>query len=128
MAFYPHAIGAFQYFFHGIIKKVGYFDERYVNAFENVDYLYRVIQQGLHPPYWWFADIDNASDYLDNLPDCMEKSVIKDSPDFGKNLLFGKQWFKGKYECSLEIVPDTPEHIALKRINEIKVNYSRKLI
>jgi GT2 family glycosyltransferase len=92
LAFYPHAIGSFQYFYRGIVKNVGYFDERYENAFENVDYMYRVIEKGLHPPYWWFADIDNSEYFLDSLDDCMTNSRLRESETFGENMLFGKQW------------------------------------
>ena len=125
IAFYPHIVSSFSYFYKGIIKNVGYFDERYINSMENIDYIYRVIQKGLHPPYYWFADLDNSSDYLDSLDDCMTKSVIRESDDFGENMLFGKQWFKGKFDITPELIPDTSEGIALKRINELKFKYSK---
>jgi len=127
LAFYPHALSSFQYFYRGIVKNVGYFDERYQNSLENVDYIYRVIEAGLHPPYWWFADIDNSSYYLESLPDCDTNSVLRSDESYGENMLFGKQWFKGKYEITPEIVPDTQESLALKRINEIKMKYARKV-
>jgi hypothetical protein len=127
LAFYPHAIGAFQYFYRGIVKNVGYFDERYTNAFENVDYVYRVIQKGLHPPFWWFADVDNSSEYLDNLEDCMTNSVIRDDEHFGENILFGKQWFKGKFDITPDAIPDTQAEIAIKRVNDLKHKYARSV-
>lgn len=127
LAFYPHAIGAFQYFYKGIVKNVGYFDERYVNAFENVDYIYRVIKKGLHPPFWWFADIANSCDYLDNLPDCMTNSIIRSDDNFGENILFGKQWFKGKFEITPDAIPDTQSEIAIKRVNDLKFKYGRSV-
>ena len=128
LAFYPHAIGSFQYFYKGIIKNVGYFDERFENAFENVDYIYRVIKKGLHPPYGWFADLDNASFYLESLEDCMTNSELRNDDKYGENLLFGRQWFKGKYEITPEIIPDTQEQIAIKRINELKFKYAKELV
>jgi hypothetical protein len=127
LAFYPHALSSFQYFYRGIIKNVGYFDERYVNAFENVDYIYRVIKKGLHPPYGWFADLDNSDYYLDSLEDCNTNSVLREDEEYGENMLFAKQWFKGKYEIPPELVPDTDDALALKRINNIKIKYARKL-
>lgn len=127
LAFYPHALSSFQYFYRGIIKNIGYFDERYINAFENIDYMYRVIKKGLHPPYGWFADIDNSSYYLDSLDDCMSNSVLRNDEEFGENLLFGKQWFKGKYEITPEMIPDTDDKLALKRVNDLKIKYARKL-
>ena len=128
LAFYPHAIGSFSYFYKGIIKNVGYFDERYTNAIENIDYVYRVIQKGLHPPYYWFADIDNSEDYLESLPDCMINSVLRESADFGENMLFGRQWFKGKFDVTPEMITDTTDGIALKRINELKFKYARNVL
>jgi hypothetical protein len=127
LAFYPHALSSFQYFHRGIIKNIGYFDERYVNALENVDYMYRVIQKGLHPPFWWFADIDDSSDYLASLDDCMTNSNLRESDEYGKNMLFGKQWFKHKFGSPPELVPDTQERSVLKKLNKIKFKYARKL-
>lgn len=127
VAFYPHATAPFQYFYRGVIKKVGYFDERYVNCFENIDYIYRVIEMGLHPPYGWFADIDESDKYLESLPDCMMKSVIRNSPDFGENLLFAKQWFKGKFNITPDLISDTGEKVAIKYINALKFKYARNL-
>jgi len=128
LAFYPHALGSFTYLYRGIIKNVGYFDERFPNCFENIDYTYRVIKKGLHPPYYWFADLDNSADYLESLPDCMTDSVLRNDPEYAQNMLYGKAWFKDKYDLSPELIPDTVDELALKRVNDLKLKYARKLI
>lgn len=124
VAFYPHAMGGFSYFYAGIIKNVGYFDERYPDSIEHIDYTYRVVKKGLHPPYWWFADIDNSDEYIGSLNDTSHR----DNKQYGKDLLFAKQWFKTKFDFPPDLIPDVGETVALKAINELKYNYARKVI
>ena len=128
LAFYPHVIGSFTYLYRGVIKNVGYFDERFPNAFDNIDYTYRVIKKGLHPPYYWFADLADSEVYLESLEDCMTDSVLRSDPDYASNMLYGKAWFKDKYDLSPELIPDTAEDIAIKKVNKLKSDYARKVL
>jgi hypothetical protein len=50
-----------------LIKKFGYFDENYMNAFEHIDFAYNLIKLGIAPPFWYFPDISNSNDYLEYL-------------------------------------------------------------
>jgi len=39
-------------------------DEYYYNALEHVDHTYKIIQKRMHPPFRWFADIADSSNYI----------------------------------------------------------------
>lgn len=57
-------VGAFCYFSKLCIEKVGFFDEFYYNAMEHLDHTLGVINAGLHPSWFYFADLHNSHHYL----------------------------------------------------------------
>lgn len=124
-AFYHNILGAFSYYLKGVIKNVGYMDERYHNAFEHVDHTYRIIQKGLHPPFWWFADIANSQDYIEDQTKNYEGSVIREDKDFQKNFQEAMVWFKHKHGFIPQRVPETKEEEVLKQLEELQKNYAR---
>lgn len=83
LSFFPNCVGAFSYYSRKCLEEVGLIDERFYNACEHVEHTYRIIKAGMHPPFWWFADIENAQDYLGDEPWSLEKSTIsgKDGHD-----------------------------------------------
>ena len=124
VSFYTHFVSGFSYFYRGVVKNIGYFDERYVNTLEDLDYTNRCIQKGLHPPYWWFADIENSDDYLKYQYD----DAVTVSGDEQKEMGFAKSWFKNKFDCSPELISDVGEHVALKTVNKLRNNYAKKVL
>jgi GT2 family glycosyltransferase len=119
---YPHCVGSFSYFHRGIILNVGYHDERFKNAWEHVEYTYRVIKKGLHPPFWWFADIEVSDEYITEIPGSIGAgSSISHTPVWTDNMKRGAAWYKEKHGFSPTETPDTaPERVAteLQRIQE----------
>jgi GT2 family glycosyltransferase len=128
LAFYPNSVGAFSYYLKTVIKAVGYHDEQFYNAWEHVEHTYRVIKAGLHPPFWWFADLANASEYLDDIPGCIEQSTIAHTPEWIQNFQKGMAYFKYKHNYIPQEIPQTPPDQVLPILEQIKANYARKII
>lgn len=80
IAFYPHCVGAFSYFTKKCLDEVGVYDERYFNACEHVDHTYQIIKADMHPPFWYFADIDKSWEYLGDEPWSLSNSTISGKP------------------------------------------------
>lgn len=127
VAFYHNITGALSYYLKGIIKNVGYMDERYHNAFEHVDHTYRIIQKGLHPPFWYFADIANSGDYLEEQAENFEESVIRNETEFAKNFHDAMGVFQYKFGTIPQKVPETQPDQAIKILEEIQTNYAKPL-
>lgn len=109
---YPHCVGAFTYFHRGVILNVGYHDERFKNAWEHVEYAYRVIKKGLHPPFWWFADIENSSDYITEIPESIKGSSIRHTDEWTTGMKRGAAWFKEKHGYIPVQIPDSsPDYV-----------------
>ena len=76
VSLYPHCVGAFSYYSKQCLDKVGLLDERYYNACEHVDHTYEIIKADMHPPFWWFADIDESWKYLGDEEWSLSQSTI----------------------------------------------------
>lgn len=61
---YPNVYGALSFYTRKCIEECGYMDEYYYNALEHVDHTYKIIQNQMHPPFRWFADIADSSKYI----------------------------------------------------------------
>jgi GT2 family glycosyltransferase len=75
---YFNILGAFSYYHKKTIEQVGYIDENFYNAMEHVDHTYQIIKAGFHPPFRWFADIENSLDYLEDIVSDHQESKIRD--------------------------------------------------
>lgn len=50
---YRHCVGAFSYYSRRSLEAAGLMDETYHNAFEHVDHTLAIINQNMHPPFWF---------------------------------------------------------------------------
>lgn len=119
-------IGAFSYYYKGIIKNIGYIDERFKNSWDHVEHTYRIIKAGLHPPFWWFADIGNSINYIGDQDQNLNNSVIRKSTEWQKNMQEGAAWFAHKHGMLPTQTPDTPKDNVMAILETIEKNYSKK--
>lgn len=123
---YRHIAGSFSYFHRNVIKHIGYHDENFFNAWEHVEYAYRVIQAGLLPAFWWFPDAADSELFLKEAKDSIAKSSIAgDKEKWQKNLVNGAAWYKHKHGHFPAQVADTPIEAVKEKLKFIKTNYSR---
>jgi len=128
VALYPNCVGAFSYFLKSVIKHVGYHDERFHNAWEHVEHTYRIIKAGLHPPFWWFADIADSWNYLDDIEGCIENSAIAKTEEWNQNLQEGMAWYSHKHGWIPQQTPDTPPQNVMAILENIEKTYARKVL
>lgn len=126
IALYQHSVGMFTYFHRGVIKNMGYHDEHFHNAWEHVELTYRIAKAGLHPPFWWFADLYDSTQYLREIEGAIENSSIaNDKEQWKKNINEGAAWYRhihGHYPAQ---VADTKQDDVSKILQTIKTNYSK---
>ena len=128
VAFNRHCVGAFCYYHKGVLKHAGIFDEVYKNVWEHVDHSYTIAKLGLVPGYWWWPDVANSYDYLDELA-CSEevdKGAIRKRPDWEENISNGARHFYNKHNVMPTSVPDTPDIDIPPTLQQIKERYSKK--
>jgi len=92
-------VGAFCFYTRHCLEQVGLLDERFYQAFDHVEHTYRIAKAGLTTPYWWFADIADSWEYLDEVACSEESSVIrfKDPQQWRDNLKSAARYFREKH-------------------------------
>jgi len=100
LAIYHNIYGAFSYYHRDVIDKIGMMDEAYVNAMEHVDHTMEAIKAGFHPPFRWFADLENSDDWLDEQDRGHSESVIR-TGDWLTNFREGVDRFKVKFDIDV---------------------------
>ena len=95
LSLYRHVAGVFSFFTKTILDKVGIFNEEYHNAWEHVDHTYRIIKEGVHPPFWWFADLADSDKLLSTQSSAIDNSSIaKNTQEWFDNLNQGRELYK----------------------------------
>lgn len=124
ISFYQHCVGSFSYYSKKCLDDVGLMDERYYNACEHVDHTYDIIKNGYHPPFWWFADIENSSAYIGDDGWSIETSSICSSPSFLENVKKADNIFVAKHGHLPTQTPISTEDQFLKSIKNIRQSWT----
>lgn len=82
---YPNVYGALSFYTRKCIESCGYMDEYYYNALEHVDHTYKIIQKQMHPPFRWFTDIANSSEYISEQDSNHSGSTIRKDQSWVQN-------------------------------------------
>ena len=96
---YRHCVGAFSYYSRRCLMASGLMDVGYRNALEHVDHTLEIINHSMHPPFWFFADIVNSSDYIGDEEWSLEQSTISSSEDHNDNVADAIKMFALKHGC-----------------------------
>lgn len=103
---YPHIVGAFSFYTHTLLSKIGFMDEVFYNAWEHVDFTYRASITELTTPFWTFADIKDSKLLLQEQPNSIRDSSIRPRKDWSHNVNSGLDYWKLKHGFKLlESVP-----------------------
>ena len=97
IALNTHCVGAFTYYHRSCFDLVGLMDTYYNNAFEHVDHSYMLAKAGLTTPYWWWADLADSCDYLDELACSEDNSTIRGREDWQQNIINAVHYFESKH-------------------------------
>lgn len=121
VSLFEHTVAMFSFFTRTVIEKVGYIDEDYYNAWEHVDHTYRIIKAGMHPPFWYFADIYNSHLYLTEAPEAInQSSIANDSDQWKKNVYGGREIYKEKHGHYPNQPPTTTDYEVNDSLKTIK--------
>jgi glycosyltransferase involved in cell wall biosynthesis len=94
---YPNCVGAFSYYHRSVLEKIGLFDPMFKNAWEHVEHTFQAIKNNFHPPFWYFADIENSWEYLTDIPNSIQESTIARTPEWNENFRKGTEYYKKKH-------------------------------
>lgn len=118
--------GSFMYILDGVARHVGDLDIEFKNAFEHIDWTYRAIQKGLMPPFWWFPDIENSQELIEEIPGSSENSSITDTEGYDHNWQKSAQHWVDKYGFFTNKIKDSSYDQVVQRLKFLKKNYSKQ--
>jgi hypothetical protein len=123
---YRHSLHAFVLYHANIIDNIGYMGENYINAAEHLDHFYTAYLKGLGSNFWYFPDIENSFEYLEDIDVNHENSIIRGSRDFNSN--FSTSWgiFKEKFQVFPHEITDSSIEEVQERLNYLEKTYSAK--
>ena len=123
---YHNILGAWSYYYKGVIKNCGLMDERYHNAWEHVDHTHTIIQKGLHPPFWYFADIHQSENFISDIKQNFAGSKIRSNEKSWKNnMALGAGIYRQKWGYEPIQTPDLGLNNALESLEFLRKNYSK---
>lgn len=93
---YVHCVGSFSLHTKKLIEQIGYYDEKFKNAWEHVDYCYQASLKELTTPFGYFADVKDSINYVNEQEGSIEDGRIRNSPDWMYNVDSGQRYFKEK--------------------------------
>jgi GT2 family glycosyltransferase len=121
VALYEHTVAMFSFFTRKVIEEVGYIDEDFPNCWEHVSHTYNIIKAGMHPPFWWFADIAESEKYLTEAPGAIDNSAIaKDKTAWIENVRKGAEIYKNKHGHYPNQPPYTSKEQVIQSLKTIK--------
>ncbi len=126
LGFYNNPQGAFMYVNKNILKKLGMFDEGYVNAFEHIDFEFNLVKNGIAPPFWYFPDLLNSQDYLTDIEGSNENSSITNKEKYQENWNLSANHFIQKWGHFTNQIPDVGTSALEYALMQLQNNYSRK--
>lgn len=120
VALYPHCVGAFSFYTKKCLETVGLIDEMYYNACEHVDHTYEIIKAGMHPPFWYFADIDESWKYLGDEPWSLTTSTISSNSNHVNIMKEADKIFVKKHGCFPVEIPTSDIADVCETLKKIK--------
>lgn len=95
---YTACIGAYCMYTRKVIKKVGLFDENFINAMEHVEHSFRIAKVGLTTPYPLYPDLTKSKEYLEEIPHSIDNSSIRVRSDWMPNIINALRYWQDKDE------------------------------
>lgn len=124
VALNQHCVGAVCYFTKKSLDDVGLFDEQFdKNNFEHVEHSFCLAKAGYSTPYWWWADLANSTDFIEEQACSEENSAIRRGDDWQQSIIDSAYIFKNKHGVMpawSDAVPDTPVEKVIEFLKEIK--------
>lgn len=103
-----NCVGAFSFYTRKSLQEIGYIDENFHNAFDHVEHSYRLASSNYHPQFWWFPDLANSQDLLEDIPWTKESSTISSKPNHNQTMIKSLEYFHKKWGFNLFNIENPP--------------------
>lgn len=108
-----HCVGAMCMYTRRSLEVAGLFDTAFNNAFEHVHHSYILCKNNFCTGYWWWPDLANSLDYIQEQACSEHNSAIRPRKDWQENIQKGFKRF-------IELEGVSPVQVSDASFNEIK--------
>lgn len=119
-----HSVGAVCFYTRKSLEGVGIFDEDFnKNNFEHVEHSYRLAKAGYSTPYWWWADLANSYDFIEEQACSEESTAIRRGDDWKQKIIDSAYIFQKKHgymPAWQNAVPDTSLTDVIQFLKKVK--------
>lgn len=125
VSFYRNMCNEFTYHHASVFSELGYYDNsEYMRNGFDVDMAFRESKIGKWAaPFWWFADIKNSDNYIENNPIAVSR-LQSNRADGSREELIIRTWqyFKEKHGLYVQQIPDTSLDKVTQFLKQCKQN------
>jgi len=120
VSFYKNMCNEFTYHHYSAFESVGLYDTQFRDPFD-IDMAYRESLKPHAAPFWWFADITNSDELIENNPNAISR-LQADRPDGSREQRIQEQWklFIKKHGRMVNQIPNKSKQDVLEFIKYIK--------
>jgi len=121
ISFFQNMCNEFTYHHRSCYEKVGLYDTNYRDPWD-IDMAYREAQQDYAAPFWWFADITNSDNLIQNNPNAVSR-LQGNRPDGSREQRIQKEWqyFIQKHGLMVNQIPDTQKEEVIAKLKKLKL-------
>lgn len=123
---YRNSFAAFVLYHRNTLNFIGLMDERYLNSAEHLDHYYKAFIKNLGNFYWYFPDIENSFEYLEDIDTNHEGSCIRKGSTFKEDFSYSWQLFKEKWKMFPHEVSDVSPAVMFDKLSLLEKYYARK--
>ena len=125
LSLYHHCVGAFSFYTSQVLNEVGLIDTGFKNAFDHVEHTFRIIKAHKHPPFWWFADLADSSEYLEDFEWSPQTSTVHTKPDFDLNFQNSLKRFKDLHNKTIFNIENSDKHIVVGELKRLYTSFQK---
>jgi len=126
IALHRHCVGAFCYYSRTCLEAVGLMDEDFYNGGEHLEHTYRILRAELHPPFWFFADVDRSEELLGDEPWSVSQSRIASRADQAELVRQSDALFQAKYGRPVGRIPVAGREVVMRALEKIQRRFGKK--
>lgn len=119
IALNQHCVGAMCMYTKQSLQDIGLFDTSFHNAFEHVHHSYLMCKKGYCVEYWWWPDLANSLEYIEEQACSEHNSSIRPRKDWQDNIRKGFERFMDLENVSPVQIPDSTVDNVLSKLKLI---------
>ena len=120
-----HLIGAFSYYRDEVLRRTGFIHPVFRNMLDHVDHTFRIIRDGYHPPFWWFADLAESARFIEDLdPDLTQSTIRGNSGVYRMFRRMSNLYFMVRNGTRVMQIPDVGETEVDRVLAELKQTHA----